>query len=315
MQQALSDCIREQDINRIREQERLRIAGEKDARIPLLVAERRNAILHSLQHALGGAAPEHLVEDTNARSAQIRLLLRENGLEENFLEPIYTCRLCRDTGYVGEHGKRLCACVRSRYDKLLTQSLEMPDTGESFERFDASVFSDAPMEGLDFSQREYAEMLRVKCEAYAEQLPSPPVPNLLFYGRSGLGKTFLMRSIAQRSLERGVPSLAVTAGTLLNAIRKSYFSHNDEGLSPFYQTQLLLIDDLGTEPLWENITVEQLFALLDARFSARRNTVISTNLSLKELQQRYTERIASRLLDIRLCQTVRFLGDDVRKRP
>jgi DNA replication protein DnaC len=66
--------------------------------------------------------------------------------------------------------------------------------------------------------------------------------------------------------------------------------------------------------MWENITVEQLFALIDARFTSRLNTVISTNLSLSELQARYTERITSRLTDVRVCQPLRFLGNDIRKR-
>lgn len=312
---SLQLCRQEQGINRVKEEERLRTASAVCPRIGQMVSARRNAILEGLQSALAGAAPHDLVQATNRANEQIRLLLKENGFAPDYLEPIYTCPLCHDTGYVGEHKKEFCACVIKRCDKLLSESLEMPETGESFETFDPAVFSDVPLEGLDFSQREYAQVLRDKCEAYAGRLPDAHVPNLLFYGKSGLGKTFLLRSIARRAQEKGVPALTVTANTLLNAIRKSYFSHEDEGLSPFYQTQLLLIDDLGTEPLWENITVEQLFALLDARFSSRKNTVISTNLNLKELQQRYTERIASRLLDTRLCQAVRFLGDDIRRRP
>lgn len=315
LRQALQECRQEQTLNRAKEEERLLKASAACPRIGELVAARRNAILSGLQSALSGTAPRDLVQDTNRANAEIKKLLTENGFAPNYLEPIYTCPLCRDTGYVGEHKKAFCPCVIKRCDKLLSESLEMPETGECFESFDPGVFSDAPLDGLDFSQREYAQVLRDKCEAYAGRLPGVPVPNLLFYGKSGLGKTFLLRSIARRAQERGVPALSVTANTLLNAIRKSYFSHEDDGLAPFYQTQLLLIDDLGTEPLWENITVEQLFALLDARFSARRNTVISTNLSLRELQQRYTERIASRLLDARLCQAVRFLGSDIRRRP
>ncbi len=315
LRQALRECRQQQTVNRAKEEDRLRAASEACPRIGELVAARRSAILSGLQSALSGAAPHGLVQATSRANEQIKLLLKENGFAPDYLEPIYTCPLCHDTGYVGEHKKEFCACVIKRCDKLLSESLEMPETGESFETFDPAVFSDAPLEGLDFSQREYAQVLRDKCEAYAGKLPDAPVPNLLFYGKSGLGKTFLLRSIARRAQEKGVPALTVTANTLLNAIRKSYFSHEDEGLSSFYQTQLLLIDDLGTEPLWENITVEQLFALLDARFSSRKNTVVSTNLNLKELQQRYTERIASRLLDTRLCQAVRFLGEDIRRRP
>ena len=312
---SLQECRQQQVINRAKEEERLRAASNACPLIGQLVEGRRSAILSALQKALSGAAPDRLVEDTDQTNAKIKQLLIENGFPPDYLEPIYTCPLCHDTGFVGKHKKEFCDCVRRRCDQLLSGSLEMPDTKESFETFDLNVFSTEPMSGLDISQREYAEVLREKCEAYADTLPDSNVPNLLFYGKSGLGKTFLLRSIAKRAQERGIPALSVTANTLLNAIRKSYFSHEDSGLDIFYQTQLLLIDDLGTEPLWENITVEQLFALLDARFSGGKNTVISTNLNLTELQQRYTERIASRLLDVRLCQTMRFLGEDIRRRP
>ena len=77
---------------------------------------------------------------------------------------------------------------------------------------------------------------------------------------------------------------------------------------------LLLIDDLGTEPLMENITVTQLFNLLNERQNAKRHTVISTNLSVLELKARYTERITSRLLDETSCKLVKFIGEDIRTR-
>jgi DNA replication protein DnaC len=64
----------------------------------------------------------------------------------------------------------------------------------------------------------------------------------------------------------------------------------------------------------ENITVTQLFNLLNERQSAGRHTVLSTNLNLEELRLRYTERIVSRLLDETRCRVVKFIGEDVRER-
>ena len=78
---------------------------------------------------------------------------------------------------------------------------------------------------------------------------------------------------------------------------------------------LLLIDDLGTEPLMNNVTVTQLFNLLNERQLAGRHTVISTNLNPRELQERYTERIASRLLDESSCARLGFVGGDIRRNP
>ena len=77
----------------------------------------------------------------------------------------------------------------------------------------------------------------------------------------------------------------------------------------------MLLDDLGTEPLIENVTVEELFNLINERQNARKCTVLSTNLTLNEIKTRYTERILSRLRDAHACQTLQFLGRDIRQLP
>ena len=84
-------------------------------------------------------------------------------------------------------------------------------------------------------------------------------------------------------------------------------------LRPLMEAELLLIDDLGTEPLMNNVTVTQLFNLLNERQMSGRHTVLSTNLSMNELQERYTERVTSRLLDKGACLRVGFVGGDVRR--
>ena len=80
----------------------------------------------------------------------------------------------------------------------------------------------------------------------------------------------------------------------------------------FSDWELLLIDDLGTEPMLENITVEYLFTLLNERRSGRLPTLIATNLTPRELQARYTERIFSRMVDRSDTELLHFIGQDVR---
>ena len=65
----------------------------------------------------------------------------------------------------------------------------------------------------------------------------------------------------------------------------------------------------------ENVTVEELFNLINERQNARKCTVLSTNLTLNEIKTRYTERILSRLRDAHACQTLQFLGRDIRQLP
>ena len=138
---------------------------------------------------------------------------------------------------------------------------------------------------------------------------------MLLTGMSGLGKTFLMRAMAARLIERGYSVLLVSAYTFLQMARKSHFEA-ENGVRELMEVPVLMLDDLGSEPLMQNVTIEQLFYLINERQSRGLSTVISTNLTLKELRERYTERIVSRLNDPKNCPDIIVLkGKDLRKRP
>lgn len=299
-----------QQRNQLEEARRREEVARKVPAIGRLMQERQAAIMRGLRQASEGVHPGPIEQETLERNATIVRLLAENGFPESYLSPIYGCALCHDSGYTGDDLKTICSCVTERYHRLLSGET-MGDGRHTFENYDDSVYPAAPMEGEEVSQRAYTRLLREQCERYADSLPHSEVQNLLLYGGSGLGKTFLLKSIGVRAAGRGVSVLSLTANELLNQIRKHYFSREEEP-APWQHAQLLLIDDLGTEPMWENITIEQLFALIDLRLTGGRHTVISTNLGLTELQRRYTERITSRLLDTRLCRRLRFMGQDVR---
>ena len=76
---------------------------------------------------------------------------------------------------------------------------------------------------------------------------------------------------------------------------------------------MLLLDDLGTEPVYQNITLEYLYQLIDTRQRAGLATFYSTNFTEEELRTHYNERIASRLLDVRSVDVIPFEGVDVRQ--
>jgi DNA replication protein DnaC len=105
--------------------------------------------------------------------------------------------------------------------------------------------------------------------------------------------------------------LIISAYNLLELVRKAYFS-NEERAEELSEIDVLMIDDLGSEPLMQNVTVEQLFNLLNERLDKGLSTVISTNLTMEELQGRYTERIASRLRDKNNWKVITLEGKDIR---
>ena len=140
-------------------------------------------------------------------------------------------------------------------------------------------------------------------------------PNLLLYGPGGVGKTFLLNCVFARLLERGFSGVRITAYRMHETMRLKHIGAPEEaqGFEELIQTPILVIDDLGTEPMLRNITVEYLFTLLNERCAAGRATLIATNLSPAELKERYGERVASRLLDRSRCVTVRMAGADLRQ--
>ena len=244
---------------------------------------------------------------------QIAAALRQGGLSADTLQPIYDCPLCRDEGYVYQPTRRMCSCMsRELTNRMLAES-GLGDDRETFERFDESLFSDEPGTG-GVSQRQAASMARKVCQAYADSFPGVTPPNLLITGKSGLGKTFLLHAIARRVADRGEMPVYTSAYHLLEVARKAYMENDSGVLGEYMTAPLLLIDDLGTEPLMQNVTVTQLFNLLNERHAAGLHTVISTNLKLAELKERYTERIASRLSDESDWRILLLLGDDLRKR-
>lgn len=277
-----------------------------------LLDGRRAALMEGLRSAL---YPAHKNPEANAGlpdtlsdyNRKVAEKLAACGQPEDVLSPVYTCPLCKDEGYVYEPSRRMCACLRAELNRRMLEALGLQKT-QTFENFSEELFSDAP----PLSQRSLMRRNREICERYANTYPDTETRDMLFTGKSGLGKTYLMQAIAYRVAERGYGVQYLSAYKLLDILRKAYFENSDERLRPLIEEPLLLIDDLGTEPLMENITVTQLFNLLNERQNAGRHTVLSTNLQMTELKTRYTERITSRLLDESRCRIVKFLGDDVR---
>lgn len=278
-----------------------------------LISERENLVFGTLRDILnGGAKTEDLPERMQSISALIRTKLEEKGFPADYLAPVYRCSLCKDTGKTGDLIKEPCECLKKAYQQKLRAKIGLSsDGGESFESFDLNVFPDEKIPGQAFSQREIMQLYQKICETWANEYPHSAYRDLLLTGSTGLGKTFLLRAMAERLIERNVNVLIISAYRMLEILRKSYFE-NDNTASELMDADVLMIDDLGSEPLMQNVTVEQLFNLLNERQNRGLSTVISTNLDMAGFRERYTERIASRLRDSRNCKVISLLGKDIR---
>ncbi len=246
----------------------------------------------------------------------IRQALVRCGYPEDYLQPRYDCPICQDKGYLGEEIREMCQCFKAAYHQRLFKEVGLSEQSpQTFDTFDGQVYDSVPVPGVNFSQREVALVHKRKAEEYAAQFPHIQPADMLLQGKSGVGKTFLLHAIAHKVLDRGYSVLCVSAYKVIELARKAHFQNDLGEMESLMEVELLLIDDLGTEPMMENVTIPYIYNLINERQQKNLHTVITTNLSKDELKSRYTERIASRLLDPRQCHVMAFVGEDVRRRP
>ena len=279
------------------------------------LTERREKLIYgTLRDILkGNADTDGLTQRMESLSAEIRVKLKENGLPENYLEPVYRCALCKDTGYTGSPLREQCSCLKKACREKLRKRIGLAAGGnETFESFDLSLFPEGKLPERNYSQRDLMKRCREVCEEWADRYPDVDCRDIMLSGKSGLGKTFLLHAMAERLIRRDVNVLIISAYRMLEILRKVYFS-NEEKAEELTEAEVLMIDDLGSEPLMQNVTVEQLFNLINERQNHNLSTVISSNMNIEGLQIRYNERITSRLSDPGRCMMLMLQGKDLRK--
>lgn len=238
-------------------------------------------------------------------------LLASKGYPVDYLEIKYECPKCQDTGYIGV---KRCKCFEQRLiDKAYQQSnLHSLLEKENFDTFRIDYYSDEPFGDNELSPRKNIENLFLSCINYANNFEHHN-KNLFFYGSPGLGKTFLSNAIAKDVLEKGKIVLYQTASDLIDFIRNNKFDQNHQEENPLleriFKSDLLIIDDLGTEYLTEFAKME-LYNVINKRLLTEKKMIISTNLSLRELQEKYPNRLTSRILGN--FELYKFYGEDIR---
>lgn len=239
--------------------------------------------------------------------AQSAAMLSRAGYGEDYLSPVYTCSQCRDTGMLDDATH--CDCFKKRVLEDKLDAARLTDDNVSFEKFDLERFGTEPIDSGK-SQRDMMARIRDICTGYADSFPGCS-SLLLLSGSVGLGKTYISKCIMRRVIERGYTAASFTAYRLFSLFHQHRLGE-DVDLDPILEVPLLIIDDIGTEPMTKNVTKEYFFDLINERSAAGRKTMIVTNLPFHELDERYGERIFSRLMDARFSQKILFKGKDIR---
>lgn len=241
-------------------------------------------------------------------------LMTETNYPTDYMDIKYECEKCEDTGYL-RSGNR-CSCLQQ---SLVSKAYEMSNIeemikDENFSTFDINVFSEEPFEEEELSPRENMINIVGLAEGFVNNFDEKNGQNLLFYGRTGLGKTFLSNCIAKSLLDRNKIVVYQTAFTILDIMSKYRFERGENKLNTFqydllFDADLLIVDDLGTE-LSNAFTNAEIFNVVNTRIIRNKKTIISTNLTPKEISRIYTERVFSRVFDKFL--PLKFYGKDLR---
>ena len=252
-----------------------------------------------------------IMQENLAAQRKIGELLVANGFHADYLKVKYTCDICNDTGVVD--GKR-CSCFQSVVKQIAIQDFNR-STGMSlatFEDFKLHYYSDQNRNESGCSDFETMSQILRFCRDYAE-LFSPNSPSILMIGGTGLGKTHLSLSIANEVIQKGYTVLYGSAQEYFTKIQNEHFGKNrgeENTAATIEQADLFILDDLGAE-FESSFNISAFYNILNARLNHNKPTIINTNLTLQEIETRYTNRVLSRLMG--LYKTLKFVGKDIRQ--
>lgn len=274
----------------------------------------------SLEHArntLSGEAGE------SSRSLQAQIdditkekeaLLVSHGFPADYLKPVFACPDCQDTGYID--GAR-CHCFEKEIVNFLYSQSNLQDIleQENFTHFNLEYYPDDYMdESTAKTPRDNMRDILAAAHAFVDNFETGR-DNLLLYGNTGVGKTFLTNCIAKELLDRSYTVVYLTSLKLFDILETYKFdrelsqAEKNATVSYILDSDLLIIDDLGTE-MNNSFTSSQLYRCIDTRLNHGRSTVISTNLSFDDLREQYSERIFSRITSN--YTLLKITGDDIR---
>ena len=239
----------------------------------------------------------------------IKVMLKEFGYPEDYLKAKFTCTICNDSGYV--NGSR-CQCFNELIKKYTVDELNESCKIElhDFDEFNLGLYSNIPDEKSGIIPRERMNEILIQCKNYVDTF-SKDSCSLFFLGKTGLGKTFISSMIAKSLIEKGFNVVFDSINNFLIKAENEHFGRsNGNTVETIINADLVILDDLGSEfsTPFNNST---LYNIINTRINMEVPTIVSTNLSLSELNEKYDDRIISRLTG--MYTPFRFFGTDIRQ--
>lgn len=254
-------------------------------------------------------------EEIEALRARRCKVLADNSIPDNYLEMKYHCNMCKDKAFLPNGEK--CNCFKQ---EIINEAYKMSNienvlNKENFSNFNLEIFSTEKSKERGVSPRENIFEILTYCEDYVHNFNPIQSNNILFYGSTGLGKTYMCNCIAKDLLDKGYLVIYQTSFRILEILEDYKFRRDSEGkiseenYKNLFDCDLLIIDDLGTE-LTNTFTSSELFNIVNTRLTAGKSIIISTNLTPSQIGETYTQRTLSRILD--QFKIFDFFGSDLR---
>ena len=237
-----------------------------------------------------------LQNDVDLLRDKIEKYVSALGLNKDNLYPHYDCPICHDTGV---DGTKMCRCLLNELNQKFSLATSSQKKFKNFSSCDVSI--------MDEHDKQAMDILKLWCKNY----PNVNKLNINIIGGAGSGKTFMLECVANELINKGHIVCYKTAFEI-NELARLYHIGKSYDFSDCLDAEVLLIDDLGTEPILKNVTKEYFYNLINTRQIQGKPTLISTNLSAENLLDRYDDRIYSRLANKKLAINIELTKNDKR---
>ena len=231
---------------------------------------------------------------------KLKTKLNELNLTFNSLIPKYTCPLCEDTGI---YQNKECSCINKIKSFYLLKKCGLNFVPHTFKDCNFSIFDNPEL------IKNFYEKMKNWC------VQPTTIKNIVISGKSGVGKSFLLECMLSELIKEKQYVVYTTAFSLSQNLLKYHTTFDkikEEIISPYLNCDVLIIDDLGSEPIFKNVTEEYLYLILNQRIFEHKSVIISTNLTLQEIQNRYGERIFSRIISKNFSKIFNIENSDLR---